>query len=106
MSVVNYVPVRACVHVDLCTCVHTLQQGSAGQATTIGDFYRFNTENATWSVPSTSNPAARARFGMTATPDGTVYLWGGTGPAGECCGAVVLVRATMRAYVCDCEFIG
>ena len=54
-------------------------------AVLLNDLYSFSPASATWKElsPSGAVPAPRTSMGFTATPDGSLYVFGGTTSGGE-----------------------
>ena len=54
-------------------------RGFALFAGLLNDLYKFSSSTVTWTAlsPSGPIPSPRSDMGFTATPDGTIYLFGG-----------------------------
>ena len=73
---------------------------------TLNDLYSFDPAAGAWAALSPSGPAPAPRYGagFAATPDGTLYVFGGQGD-GECAvaGRVALLQAQLRCCRPSCE---
>jgi hypothetical protein len=71
----------ACVCAPLCTGVGTCKPLLLLAAENLNDLYRFDPAALKWTQLSPAGPAPAPRFamGFAATPDGMLYVFGGSG---------------------------